>query len=103
MKRFLCILAVMFLAAGLFAAPKLTEKQVEDFIEKGSYIKEVIYRNSKVSHINYYLKENFFKILIDETQIQIFNDNIEKIVYFDFNEYDVTVDEKGNIITTYKF
>lgn len=74
MKRFFIVVVMIFLAAGLFAESKLTEKQIDNFLSKGSYIKKVFYEDGKLQYIDYYLKENIFNILISDKNIKIFNE-----------------------------
>lgn len=102
MKRFFIVVVMIFLAAGLFAESKLTEKQVDNFLSKGSYIKKVFYKNGKLQYLDYYLKENIFNILISDKNIKIFNEKSEIVVVIDFNDYDVTVDDNNNIIAVCK-
>lgn len=103
MKRFLNVIVLaVFFAAGLFAESKLTEKQVDNFLSKGSYIKKVFYKNGELQYLDYYLKENIFNILVSDENIKIFNEN-EVVVTIDFSEYnDITLDDNNNIIAVYK-
>lgn len=95
MKRFLCILAVMFFAAGLFAAPKLTEKQVEDFIEKGSYVKVVVFHDNVKSYVNYYRKENISVLFLSDDRLEINDDQ------YKFRDCEFSFEGNNIIITRY--
>lgn len=103
MKKFLSIIFLSaFFAMSLFAESKLTEKQIDNFLSKGSYIKKVFYVNGKLEYLDYYLKDNMFNILISDEDIRIFNEKNETIIIIDFIKYDITVDDDNNIIAVYK-
>lgn len=103
MKRFLSVIVLaVFFAVGLFAESKLTEKQVDNFLSKGSYIKKVFYKKDKLEYFDYYLKDNMFNILISDEEIRIFNEKKETIVVINFSNCDITVDDNNNIIAVYK-
>ena len=103
MKRFLSVVFLsVFFAMSLFAESKLTEKQIDNFISKGSYIKKVFYKKDRLEYLDYYLKDNMFNILISDEDIRIFNEKNETVVVIDFSKCDITVDDANNIIAVYK-
>ena len=104
MKRFLIVVAVLFFAAGLYAESKVSEKQIEAFISKGSYIKEITWINDSKS-VSYYNKQNIFEIYLkSDGVVEIIKDNHERASTFDADGLeDVSLDANNNLIFTYRF
>ena len=106
MKRFLMIVAALFIATVLYARPRVSEEQFEAFINKGSYIK-VITLSSKYDSkdISYYNKQSIFKIYLNSYgEIYIFNDSHELAYSLEKEGLeDVKLDADNNLILTYRF
>lgn len=102
MKRFLSILAVsLLLSVCLFAEPKITEKQLDDFMENGTYIK-IIWKDwmDKVN-VKYCLKQNISKLIIySDSVIAIYDIGGERSEYLVLKEYEVSF-INNNIIFTW--
>lgn len=105
MKRFLSILAVsLLLSVCLFAEPKITEKQLDDFMENGTYIK-IIWKDWKdwtdKVNIKYCLKQNISKVIIySDSVIAIYDIGGEQSEYLVLKEYEVSF-VNNNIIFTW--
>lgn len=100
MKKFFSVIAIIFfIAAGLFAETKITEKQIENFVEKGNYLKIITkdFQNSPL--VIYYLKQNISCIIIypDSTKFIIQDLQGKNVEYLDLDEYEVYF-EKDNMI-----
>ena len=106
MKRFLIIVAALFITASLYARPRVSEEQLEAFVSKGSYIK-VITLSSKYDSktISYYNKQSVFKIVLQsDGEINIFNDRHELAYSLEKKGLeDVKLDADNNLILTYRF
>ena len=103
-KRFLIIVAALFFAIGLYAEPKIYESQIEAFISKGNYIKEIIWINNSES-ISYYNKQTIFEITLDSNgEVCIINEKHERVSSFEKEGLeDVKLDANNNLILTYRF
>ena len=96
MKKVFCFLAAVFIASSLFAAPKISEKQVESFIEHGNYIKIINFSSGIKLNVTYYTKESISKISIFDDYIDING------VQYKFEYYEIS-HENDNIIMTYRY
>ena len=105
MKKIL--LAVVVALAGAFASAEVfkdSEKIVEDFLARGSYIKIVVNKNN----ISYCGKNAITGINIDEDDMELCIADREGKDFFDFGtsynvkKWNFESDENGNIIITSK-
>ena len=102
MKRLLCFLAVVFVSMGLFAAPKITEKQVEDFITGGKYIKIVVYSDNEYCYTSFYNKDLMFEVFVSDNELRVYNDKKEIRKTFLMKECEVSF-EGSNIVLAYHY
>lgn len=104
MKRFLTIFIMLILTTCVYAETKVTEKQLEDFENKGSYIKVIILRNDSRS-VSYYNKQSIFEIFLkSDGNVYIINDNGERVSFFETDGLErVELDSNNNLILTYRF
>ena len=106
MKRFLSVIVLaVFFAAGLFADFKITESQIETFLNSGSYIKVIVYKKDKKPHVSYYYKQAISEIFIQsDGRIELSNDKKELIQYFEpENLTESKIDSNNNLILTYQY
>lgn len=100
MKKFFSVIAIIFfITAGLFAEAKITEKQIENFVEKGNYLKIITKDFQNSPFVIYYLKQNISCIIIypDSTKFIIQDLQGKNVEYLDLDEYEVYF-EKDNMI-----
>jgi len=104
MKRFFIVVVIIFLAAGLYAEPKISEKQIEVFESKGSYIKVIVWDKESKS-VTYINKHSIFEIFLNSRgEVYIFNDNRERAYSFDKEGLeDVQLDADNNLIFIYRY
>lgn len=100
MKRFLSILAVsLLLLVCLFAEPKITEKQLDDFMENGTYIKFVSKNKNGTTDVSYVLKQNIAKLYLSDEVMVIFNVSRDHAEHLQLDEWEISF-VNHNIIFT---
>ena len=101
MKKLLSVfLLLAFFTNGLFAEQKISEKQIENFIKNGSYIK-YIYDDGESYFVEYWLKSDIALVRISrEDELEILDNATGKTQYFALKHYIITFEDNNIIIHT---
>jgi len=104
MKRFMVAVAVFFFAVCAYAEIKVTEKQMEAFLIRGSYIKIVVWSEGSKS-VSYYNKQSAFEIYLGSNgEVYLYDENGQRVRNFRLeNREDAKLDADNNLILTYRY
>ena len=101
MKKITILLVLMFtLLFSVFAEPFYgVEKLLEDFWNKGQYIKVIYTKYDNEEEIHYLNKSSIYIITLNEGYMRIYCPNVNNTVYvYKINSWEIKADGMGNII-----